>query len=220
MMTEAEHRQKLKQQMEATAKNEPNWHYAFRRPLTIPTEEQADHGVVYADCSFGVKDLCALAGVPDPTGNQFNGWGNSTSIYLHLPHIELSEIQPGDIVLFGVQGSVHATMVYAVGKRTADTVRVWSHGQERGPIIVTLAVEVAAHPGQPVTFCRAVAPTPLPPRPPHWYVTALTEKPLWAWISWRDHGHKKGLRPPHVPKVVPPWWWRRYAKHLGAGNPG
>lgn len=205
--------------MDATVANEPNWHYLFRRPLALPTEQQAEHGVVYGDCSFGCKDLCFLAGIPDPTGYGYSsGYGNSTAIYGHLPHVAFEAIQVGDIVLFGVEGNHHAAMVYSVGK-TAETTRVWSFGSESGPKIYTLADEMAYHKGQPVTFCQTIPADPSAPADaPHWYVVALTQPPLWAWINWRDHGHPPRWRPPQCPRLIPPWWWGRLRIHQRGGD--
>lgn len=209
----------LKKLMQQTVANERNWHYKFARPLTLPTIEQAVHGTVYADCSFGVKALCHLVpGIPDPTGTNYSGWGNSTTIYLHLPHIPLGDIQVGDLTVYGYEGNQHATMVYTPGRSAVDT-EVWSHGQEAGPIITSLASEIRAHPGVPVTHCRLLAPEPPPPIPPNWYTVALQIPPMWAWFSWRDHNHPAGLRPPHVPRLIPPAWWIRYRRHIGAGDP-
>jgi hypothetical protein len=54
------------------------------------------------------------------------------------------------------------------------------------------------------------------PPAPAWYVKAAKLDPLWAWITWRDHGHPPAWRPRNVPAKVPAAWWRRYAVHLGA----
>lgn len=149
-------RASLRVLMAETARNEPNWHYRYDRPLTMPTLNQALGGVVYADCSFGCSILLRLAGGPDPTGDDWQG--NSTSMYRHLPHIERGELQVGDIVVFGRDGDQHAVMVYRLA---ADPI-VWSHGQEAGPILVPLSVEIRAHAGQPVTYLRTL---PLDPPP-------------------------------------------------------
>jgi N-acetyl-anhydromuramyl-L-alanine amidase AmpD len=51
---------------------------------------------------------------------------------------------------------------------------------------------------------------------PAWYVAAKKLAPLWAWTSWRDHGHPTKLRPAQIPRKVPQAWWNRYAIHTGA----
>lgn len=57
------------------------------------------------------------------------------------------------------------------------------------------------------------------PKPlPRWYVNAKNLPPMWAWISWRDHGHPLKLRPKNVPRVIPGAWWTRYAQHVKAAR--
>ena len=50
---------------------------------------------------------------------------------------------------------------------------------------------------------------------PVWYEHALKMLPLWAWITWRDHGAPTHLRPAQIPTRVPKSWWLRYALHRG-----
>lgn len=51
---------------------------------------------------------------------------------------------------------------------------------------------------------------------PTWFVKAKKMAPMWAWISWRDHGHPAAFRPKQIPVKVPAGWWLRYAQHHGA----
>jgi len=59
------------------------------------------------------------------------------------------------------------------------------------------------------------------PKPlPRWYAKAKTLQPMWAWISWRDHGHPSKLRPKNIPKLIPGAWWSRYSRHIKAAHVG
>jgi len=133
--------------MTATAGNAYGWNYREVRPLPLPAK--LSHGV-NADCSFGVKILCDWAGVPDPTGENYDGYGNSISIYNHLPHISKAQAKTGDILLFGPNGAWHATMILEPG---ADPL-LWSHGHQGAPNLYRLSADKRT----PVTFCQIAAP--------------------------------------------------------------
>lgn len=132
--------------MVATAGNAYSWNYREVRPLTLPPK--LAHGV-NADCSFGVKVLCDWAGVPDPTGGRYDGYGNSVSIYEHLPHVPLARAQTGDILLFGPEGAWHATMILEAG---SDPM-LWSHGHQGAPSLYPLSADTR----RPITVCRIEA---------------------------------------------------------------
>jgi len=132
--------------MVATAGNAYDWNYREVRPLTMPPK--LVHGV-NADCSFGVKVLCDWAGVPDPTGGNYDGYGNSTSIFHHLAHVPLADARTGDILLFGPEGSWHAAMVLEPGKDPM----LWSHGHQGSPNLYPLSADAR----RPVTVCRIEA---------------------------------------------------------------
>jgi len=53
---------------------------------------------------------------------------------------------------------------------------------------------------------------------PRWYVNAKNLPPMWAWISWRDHGHLSKLRPKNIPRLIPGAWWARYSRHVQAAK--
>lgn len=128
--------------MIATAGNPYGWNYREVRPLTMPPK--LAHGV-NADCSFGVKILCDWAGVPDPTGGKFDGYGNSTSIFRQLPHVPINQAKTGDIVLFGPEGAWHAAMILEPGRDPL----LWSHGHQGAPNLYHLSDDSR----RPVTAC-------------------------------------------------------------------
>lgn len=119
--------------MAETAGNRYGWNYREVRPLSIPP--RLAHGV-NADCSFGCKILCSWAGAPDPTGGHFDGWGNSTSMFMHCQHIPLAEAKVGDFIVFGPNGSEHATMIF---QPDAHNPVLWSHGHQGAPDLYHLA---------------------------------------------------------------------------------
>lgn len=149
-------RARMVEAMRETVMNEPRWHYEESRPLELPDVNTAYHGTVYSDCSFGCVILAHLAGAPDPSGTGFRAPAGSSAMFAFLPHLRRAQIQPGDYVVFGPDGGQHAACVYELA---TDPV-VWSHGQEKGPVLVRLSVEIAAHSG-PVTFLRAVPADPV-----------------------------------------------------------
>jgi hypothetical protein len=133
--------------MVATAGNAYGWNYREERPLPLPP--RLAYGVD-ADCSFAVKVLCRWAGVPDPTGGGYDGYGNSTSIFRCLPHVPLARARTGDVVVFGPDGAWHAAMVLEPG---SDPL-LWSHGHQGAPNLYPLS----ADPRRPVVACRIAAP--------------------------------------------------------------
>ena len=139
-------RDELQAYMAATATGRFGWIYKEARPLTVPP--LLAHGVV-ADCSFGVTIVCAWAGLPDPTGGGYDGWGNSVSIFHHLPHVPVARGKVGDILLFGVNGQDHATMIYTPGANPL----LWSFGHQGAPNLYPLSADHRT----PVTVCRIPA---------------------------------------------------------------
>jgi GH24 family phage-related lysozyme (muramidase) len=129
--------------MTATAGNPYGWNYREVRPLGIPAK--LAHGI-NADCSFGVKILCDWAGVPDPTGSNYDGYGNSVSMFHHLPHVTKAQAKTGDILVFGPNGEWHATMILEPG---ADPL-LWSHGHQGAPNLYRLSQDKRT----PWTICQ------------------------------------------------------------------
>lgn len=135
-----------------------NYDYREIRPLPvihIPTRGNAHADL---DCSFGVKCLAYTAGAPDPTGFNWAGYGNTVSIYQHLPHIDFSQTLPGDIGIYGPGGAYHAIALY---QWHDGRCWVWSMGHQGAPQIVTLGA-MSAHfgPECPLTWCQLVKTTP------------------------------------------------------------
>lgn len=104
--------------------------------------------------------------------------------------------RPGvlDHRMLGTAGGGHFDIDQIIGGRFDD-----ASGLKR-----TLQVIAAVK-----AFRAAHAPKPKP----RWYLAAKSLAPMWAWFSWRDHGHPAKLRPAQIPKLVPQTWWHRYALH-------
>lgn len=121
-----------------------NFFYDEVRPLTL-TERMPWRG----DCSWWVKWCYWRAGaVVDPTGANWGGWGNSSSIFAHSRHIGIKQVRPADIIVYGPGGDVHAVLVVSIGKEILCS----SMGEQGQPVLVTN--EVLESLGVP-TYCRA-----------------------------------------------------------------
>ncbi len=203
----------LKRLMQATlADNQQHhdWTYAAVRPLSIPGSWRPGQHV-RADCSFGVKLLCKWAGIKDdPTGENWSGYGNSSTIAAHLKHAaKASDLQVGDVVTFGTDGSnEHAAMVLEPGPDPL----LWSHGHQGAPNLYRVSQD-----GRPHIYCHLNVPRYVPTQADK--LRAMTG--YWSWVQWRlGEGHWKHRVPkdkkvrPSVPVIVPAGWWKQYAKFL------
>lgn len=199
-----------------------NWNYEAVRPQRIPSSYQSGQ-YVEADCSDGCRMIARWAGVKDdPAGNNYDSYGNSSSIWAHLPHIDLHDAQPGDMVTFGsYTGEHHVAMFYDLADRH-DPI-VWNMGTDGQPIFTRLSNEIRYHSGQRVTVCRVK----LPPihLSPQDKLRAMTG--FWSWMQWKlGEGHWKKYKPaskkvrPNVPAMPPLKWWKAYGKFLLARKKG
>lgn len=130
-------------------------HYRQKRPMTLThyLEQQLidllhNGHSVDADCSETVTAICKMAGLADPSGRGYDGYGNSATMWDHLPRYSTpSRAQVGAIVTFGPGGADHVAQVIQAGK---DPV-LGSHGQEKGPMAVRFSAQKHAH-RAPATF--------------------------------------------------------------------
>lgn len=106
---------------------------------------------VRADCSEIVTEICRWAGLKDPNNLGWR-WPGYTGTLLASPlmrhYTDPAKANVGAIVIFGGGTGEHAAMVHTPGK---DPV-LFSHGQERGPILIRLSDEKRYHADQPVTL--------------------------------------------------------------------
>jgi hypothetical protein len=118
-------------------------HYAQARPMATASFYEQDLVTLFKgghtiapDCSEMITDVCRWAGLHDPNGMGFNGFGNSASMWDHLPHYtNPSKAHVGAIVVFGQGGSQHAAMI----KEPSPDPILFSHGSASGPISVSLS---------------------------------------------------------------------------------
>lgn len=209
-------REKLVALMRSTLNDNEHWDYRAIRPLYVyPTYRKGMH--VNSDCSFGCKLLCKWAGVrDDPTGENYTGYGNSSSIATHLRHVEhASDLEPGDIVTSGSDGANgHAAMVLVPGNDPL----MWSDGHEGAPNTYRLSADTRRK-----IFCRLnVGP---------WKRTKAdilrSKTGYWSWLQWSlGEGDWRKYPPfaekvrPNVPEKISKAWWNRRKKFLAARSEG
>jgi hypothetical protein len=165
---------RLHKVMVATVGNPFGWTYNFIRPLTLPkgkltNADFASRAALNAalkrlvsryrsDCSWGGKTLFWLVGcADDPTGEKWNGWGNTSTTYQHLPKrpgldnamhpapADLARCQVGDIGLVGENGSDHFFIIMEAGPNPL----VWSDGFNGAPN----SYHVLDDPRRPISVC-------------------------------------------------------------------
>jgi peptidoglycan hydrolase-like protein with peptidoglycan-binding domain len=123
------------------------------KPGTLP---------VTADCSAFVTLCYKWAGAPDPNGLNYNGEGYTGTLLSHGEHIPLSEVQPGDVIVYGPGTGWHTAIVVKAGP---DPMTV-SHGQQGDPSFVRVSRDGRT----PQTYLRflpveGAAPAPAPAAP-------------------------------------------------------
>lgn len=160
-MATSDQRQHLAALMRWTAANQQHIHYSQARPMSaIHLLEQ--HVVdmfkagqaITMDCSSGVTQLCKWAGLADPNGRAYDGYGFTGTLLDNqaLKHYtDPSKANVGALVVFGPNSGEHAAMVLEPGKDPL----LWSHGGEGGPVLVRLSAEQKFH--QPPTTFLAIS---------------------------------------------------------------
>jgi hypothetical protein len=125
--------------------HEPDIHYSKERPVAIETPfETIPPGGLQVDCSGSTELFAKWAGAPDPSGLGYSGFGFSGTMASHLRMIPQSLLRLGDIVIFGVPDTHHVAVVIELG----DDPVLQSHGEEAGPIRISLSREADFHADQ------------------------------------------------------------------------
>lgn len=102
------------------------------------------------DCSEAVTFLFRLAGLRDPNGLGYDGYGYTGSLLDHLPHyLGTEDAHEGALGVFGAGTGTHVVMLMT---RRGKNPLVFSHGSEIGPLYISLDDEKAAHAGEPLTW--------------------------------------------------------------------
>lgn len=190
------------------------WTYHAVRPMPVPPSWQPRQKVV-GDCSKGVQYICRWGGGPDPMKEQYDVYGNSSTLWLKNQHLDhASDLLVGDFVTFGNNGDEHATMVLETG---SDPL-LWSFGHQGAPNTYRLSQD-----GRARQFLRNPVGTYVPTP-----ADKLRAKTGWfAWMAWyQGEGDWAKYAPrtqavrPHVPKLIPPTWWARRIKFLARRKSG
>ena len=217
-------RAELGKLMHATLADEAahhDWTYHAVRPTSNPPRVWKPGMKIVGDCSKGVQFLCHWApGCPDPMGNNWDVWGNSSTIYFHLHHLDHpSQLQVGDPVTFGRYGRDHAAMVMEKGNDPL----LWSFGHPGAPNAYRLSWDRREH-----QLLSLMSDDPKPKPTPADKLRAQTG--FYAWVSWRlGEGpwlHYDQMNPkvrPNVPKNIimsRPTWFPTLAQFLAARKHG
>lgn len=232
-LTEKQIRARLVACAEWGVKNEPSIHYTETAQRDDWLAQPQRKLPLYTDCSGFVTYCYRDAGQPDPNGLAYKYLGYTGTQLTHCAHIPISQVQPGDLAVYGtdvVKTGHHVGIVVEVKSHTLAGIVTVSHGGERGPLHITCAEEMQYQPAGIVFLRPPLGPhAPAQPAPkkvprkrpgnpqPAWYTQALRAKPYWGWLIWREHGAPRALRPAQVPRLVPPVWWVRYAARRRRG---
>jgi hypothetical protein len=118
---------------------------AVHKPYQLP---------IISDCSSWVTSCYSWAGAPDPNGLNYNGTGYTGTLLSHGERIPLSEVQPGDIIVYGPGTGWHTAIVVQPGQ---DPLTV-SMGQNGDPSFVRVSQDGR----QPQTYLRFIPADPKP----------------------------------------------------------
>lgn len=135
----------------------PDVDYAEVRPMRTRGLTQSrltldlEHNVpVTMDCSESITLICRLAGLKDPNGLRYDGYGYTGTMLDHLPHFsDANRLHKGSLIVFGGGTGTHVVMVTTPNGENPD---VYSHGSHANSAIWSLDQERTYHPGEPLTF--------------------------------------------------------------------
>ena len=103
-------------------------HWAEVRPMPLTTKFP-----IITDCSGEFTLNFWIAGANDPNKRRFDGYGNTVTLFNAGLHLDISQVVPGDAVIYGPGGEWHVGTVVEVHGHDILTV---SHGQEGDPSYV------------------------------------------------------------------------------------
>ena len=118
---------------------------AVHKPYQLP---------IISDCSSWVTSCYSWAGAPDPNGMNYNGTGYTGTLLNHGIQIPLSQVQPGDVIVYGPGTGLHTAIVVEPG---ADPLTV-SMGQNGDPSYVRVSQDGR----QPQRYLRFLPADPAP----------------------------------------------------------
>lgn len=156
--TEAAVRAKAVSVMHLMIANNPRIHYPAHdvRTMTVhqiatmeQLQAQINSGRLTLDCSQSVTLIAHVSGAKDPNGGNYASDGFTGTLLHGSQHITKSQIQPGDMCVFGGGTGHHVCMVMQTGPDPL----LFSHGQENDPIAISLSTEARFQPPG-LTFLR------------------------------------------------------------------
>lgn len=135
----------------------PDVDYAEVRPMRTRGLTQSrltidlEHNVpVTMDCSESITLICRLAGLKDPNGLRYDGYGYTGTMLDHLPHFsDYHELHKGSLIVYGDGTGTHVVMVTTPNDEDPE---VYSHGSHSAHAIWSLSTENTYHPGEPRTL--------------------------------------------------------------------
>ncbi len=113
---------------------------------------------IYTDCSGAVTLWYKWAGAADPNGLGYRVLGYTGTLLGHGEHIPLTEVVPGDVIVYGPGTGEHTALVVEGG---FDPLTV-SHGQQGDPSYVYVSEDGR----EPQTYLRFSTVDILPPPKP------------------------------------------------------
>jgi len=130
-------RKHLASLMDWLVSKEPLIDYRQYRPMTtikLYEQELVDRFAagkhITSDCSKTVTLLCKLAGLKDPNGMNYTGYGYTGSLLEYLPHYsDPKGADIGALVVFGPDDGDHVGMVRHPGANPM----IFDHGSQSGP---------------------------------------------------------------------------------------
>lgn len=124
-------------------------HYAQVRPIPLARPHRLPVLPFTTDCSGFVTMCIRYSGAPDPNGQHYDGQGYTGTLLAHNRHVTLAELRPGDLVVYGcrsIPAGHHVGLVRRIRRRDPAGVDTVSHGNEQGPVTITVAAEAAGQP--------------------------------------------------------------------------
>lgn len=152
--TRSVQREHMVEWMTWAVNHEPDIHYSQNFALRMNLKKMvAKHLPLHEDCSSSTTGMHKYAGAPDPNGLGYNGYGYTGSLLTGSKPIQSKDLRPGSMIIYGPGSGNHVCVVYKLASDGNHL--LFSHGQERGPIIISMSAEAAFQPG-PIRYRDAV----------------------------------------------------------------
>ena len=154
--TRSVQREHMVEWMTWAVNHEPDIHYSQDFNLRMDLARMKNKRLPLAeDCSSTTIGMHYYAGAPDPTGNgyQRSATNYTGTLLTGSKPIGKNQLKPGSMIIYGPGSGNHVCVVYKLASDGNHL--LFSHGQERGPIIISMSAEAAFQPG-PIRYRDAV----------------------------------------------------------------